>query len=272
MQNGNYIDENFPRDLTIQERMLLDSILPENKPGYKIYKEKMCSLAVTGFGRFGSGNLILGNREHKPDVDSPSAPVFAVGTFACPEGEIDITIHEERFKQIETSISPGSDFNFKGTDLLPEELVKVSSWSYSDWIPGEKAPKDNSKIREINLFPSRYLLAIAPLHKKIWLHEYESGVNHLIPVTNFYNYLMIVKDIRDIKIAGNQSLFFKEPDLYSNDDLISAFILYNNYFKRFTLNLPAEREKMKRSLNSEYPAEIKQFRNIFFRFHKRGKN
>ncbi len=125
------------------------------------------------------------------------------------------------------------------------------------------------------MIPDDCLLSIAPAHKKIWLYEYETGVNHLIPVTNLYNYLMIVKNIRDIKVAGNQNLFFKDLNSFSDSEIISAFILYNNYFKRFNLNLPGKnREKMTGNSNLKYPAENKNLyrKNFFQKFYKRGKN
>lgn len=275
MRNGNNNDEHFPRELTIQERVLLNSILPENKPGYKNYRDKINRLMVIGHGRFGAANLILGNADQQPDIDSPSAPVFASGTFTCLEGEIDIAIHEERYEQIEIDISPGGNLNTGNQSIIPGNLVKINSWSYSDWVPGEKAPLDNSEIREISLIPDKYLLAIAPAHKKIWLYEYEAGVNHLIPVTNLYNYLMIVKNIRDIKIVGNQNLFFKDLNACSDNEIISAFILYNNYFKKFNLNLSGKNgEKKSGNSNLKYPAENKILhRNKFFqKFYKRGKN
>ena len=50
----------FPRKLTERERDFLFSILPENKKGYKLYRDKIDSLFVIGFGRFGDTNLVLG--------------------------------------------------------------------------------------------------------------------------------------------------------------------------------------------------------------------
>src|SRR5512135_3741418 len=87
--------EQFPRELTRQEKYLLFSVLPEAKPGYKQYREKINALFVTGFGRFRNSNLILGKQNTIPDLSLSSAPVFAAGTIKIPNDEIDILINEE---------------------------------------------------------------------------------------------------------------------------------------------------------------------------------
>ncbi len=70
---------NFPRRLTERERDFLFSVLPGNKKGYKLYREKIDSSFVIGFGRFGDTNLILGKENSMIDLDIPSAPILQVG-------------------------------------------------------------------------------------------------------------------------------------------------------------------------------------------------
>lgn len=268
-------ERKFPRNLSIQEITLLNSILPENKPGYKEYRDKISRLVVSGLGRFGTTNLVLGKGENDPDLNSPSAPIFASGTVICNETEIDITIHNEVNGEIEVDISPkpaGADAD--NENIIPENLGEITSWSYSDWIPGERAPHDNSDVREVILIPKNYLLAIAPVHKKIWLHEYSTGVNYLIPVTNFHNQLMMVKNIRDISIISNQGLFFKNLYSYPDKEIISAFILYNNYFKRFNIDFSSftgKKEKSSDNFNTkDHPGSLGLYKKGFFqKFYKK---
>ncbi len=247
--------EKFPRALTEKEKYLLLSVLPENKIGYKKYREKIEKLIVIGQGRFSRDNMILGKTGCKPDLSSPSTPVFASGTVICKETEIDVNIHEEIEDEIEFDISTNNSFDLK------DDFTEISKWSYSEWVPGVNAPKDNSPVREIVIIPGKFILAIAPVHKKIWLHNFSSGVNHLIPLSNFYNQLMMVKDIRNSNIALHPGIFFEHYNEYSDHDLISALITYNKYIKRFDIDL---------TYFVGQKAEPSQ--KSFFSFLKRGKN
>ena len=115
-------------------------------------------------------------------------------------------------------------------------MNEIKRWSYSLWNPGDNAPNDNSKVREITIEPQKSLLAIAPEHKKIWLHTFEDEVNYLLPVTNYYNYLMIVKNIRDPKIILNNKLLFKDLSSFTDEELVLTFVAYNKYFRRFKID------------------------------------
>lgn len=222
--------QEFPRELTRQEKYLLFSVLPEEKPGYKLYREKINELLVTGYGRFKNNNYILGKKNTIPDLSFSSTPVFAAGTIKTPADEIDILINEEIDDEIEF------DLSIKNSNAIPEEINELERWSYSDWNPGDKSPDDNKEIREVIISCEKYILAFAPTHKKIWLHENESGVNYLIPLTNFYNELMGFKRIKDPKEALNPRLLFQKLNDFSDDDLINAFIFYNKYMRRFSID------------------------------------
>jgi len=250
MNNG----RTFPRNLTSNENMLLFSILPENKTGYNAYRNKIKALVVTGLGRFGVGNFILGKENTKPDLSFPSSPVFAIGTNIYKEGTFDITIHEEVDDEIEFDISVLNQIS------IPETLTEIKKWNYSEWNPGDKAPNDGSYVREVKIVDNKYLLAIAPLHKKIWLHEYKSGVNFIIPLSNFYNELMRVCSIRDSNIALNPSSFFEKLKNFSDIEMKLAFISYNKYLKRINIM-----EQI--SIDSPIKKEKK-----FFSIFRKGKN
>jgi hypothetical protein len=75
-------------------------------------------------------------------------------------------------------------------------------------------------------------LAIAKQEKRLWLHDGDKMMNHLIPITNFYNELMIHKHIRDPKIALKSNLFWDESKTYSDGDLRAAFVAYNKVKKK----------------------------------------
>jgi hypothetical protein len=217
----------FPRELTKLEKELLFSVLPEKKPGYNKYRKIINGLVVAGRGMFGGNNLVMCPAGTTPDDTIPSAPVFALGTVIYSSNKADIVIHEEMDKQLEFDISFDNE-NFSG-------LKEIKRWGYSDWRPGHKAPGDGSHVREIIIDKNKYVLAIAQVHKKIWLYDYESGVNYIIPVTNFYSYLMLVKNIRQPDIVLKPALFFQNSDSYSDEELKTAFFAYNKYFKRLKL-------------------------------------
>ncbi len=239
----------FPRELTAQEKHLLFSVLPEEKPGYRFYREKISELIVTGYGRFRNNNYILGKTNTLPDLSYSSTPVFAAGTIIIPGDEIDILINEESDDEIEF------DITLPNTNEIPTEIKEIERWNYSGWNPGDKAPHDNTAVRETVINQDEYILAFATAHKKIWLHENKSGVNHLIPHTNYYNELMRFKRTRDPKLALNPKLMFEKLDEFSDYELINAFVLYNKYMRRFSKDFskylkPQQQEQTERKFKT----------------------
>jgi hypothetical protein len=224
------IDEqgnNFPRNLTSLEEELLFYVLPDNKPGYKKYRDMIGELAVGGRGEFGENNLVLCTSGTEPDRTIPSAPVLALGSVIYKTNRADIVIHEETDNQIEFEISFEKEYM--------EGMQEITRWSYSEWLPGNTAPGDGSLVREVDLGNNNYILAVAPEHKKIWVFERETGVNYIIPVSNLYSYLMLVKNIKQKEIALKPALFYSSLETYSNEELKTAFIAYNKYFKRLKI-------------------------------------
>jgi len=213
----------YPREISDIEKKCLFLILPENKPGYNLYRTKINNMLVIGDGCFGEGDFVLGPVEPYPDLSFPSAPVFALGTIYNGADQFDINIHEETENKIE--IWFGKDINEITIDTF---IVK----SYSYWIPGMKSPFSESKVREITIKPGEFILAVVPEEKKIWLYKYASGVNHLIPVSNYYNSLMLYRNERNAEKVLNPNLFFNNLGLYNDQELISAFELYNKYMRR----------------------------------------
>jgi hypothetical protein len=220
----------FPRELTRQEKYLLFAVLPEEKSGYNLYRKKIDELLVTGYGRFKNNNYILGKKNTVPDLSVSSTPVFAAGTIKVPGNEIDVLINEEIDDEIEFDIS------LKNSNIIPDEIKEKEKWSYSYWNPGDKSPNDKKDVREVVISPGKYILVFAPTHKKLWLHVCESGVNNLIPLTNYFNELMRYKRTKDPKEALNPKLLFRKLNDFSDDDLINAFVLYNKYIRRFSID------------------------------------
>jgi len=222
--------KHFPRELTLEEKELLFSALPEGKIGYKIYRDKIDRMVVLGNGRFGSSNYILGPIDCEIDFESTSTPIFAISKIVYDDHEIYITIHHEIEDQIEIDIQ-----NF---DLAPKisEMKENYRWTYSNWQPGQKAPYDNSQIREIHIVLKSLVLAIAPEHRKIWVYNAKDEVNYLIPVTNFYNELMLIMDERNPEIALNPNRLFTNLDEYTDEKLGQTFLLYNKYWNRIEVD------------------------------------
>lgn len=223
-------DEKFPRGLTEREKSWLFTALPENKIGYKKYRDLIESLSVIGYGRFGEGNLVLGDENDVVDLEDPSSPIFAISNIAFEEANIYVTIHEVFDNQIEVDIK--SVLGGK----IPENLHQTKVWTYSTWLPGQKAPSDNSYVREIHLIRDELVLAIAPSHKKIWIYNSKSGINHFVPVTNFYNELMILLENKDPEAALNPGRLFTNADDFTDEQLTQGFLVYNRHWNRVELD------------------------------------
>ena len=161
--------QDFPRRLSDLELYWLNLILPDDRPGYKIYRDKICELFVIGYGKFPPFNLILGRREDKPDLSIPPQPIIATGTFFYDKGKVNVTIFEEFENQIEIDIQ-SEGFNYY--EISPEDLKnkEINFFTYSNWSPGKKHPLDNSDLRLIEI-DYNFVLVISNLHKRIWIFD-----------------------------------------------------------------------------------------------------
>jgi hypothetical protein len=79
------------------------------------------------------------------------------------------------------------------------------------------------------------VLAVCVRDKRLWILDERDGVNHLIPVTNFHNALMLHKNIRDPKKALVPENFFSQLHEFSDADLTAAFVQYNKLRKKIDL-------------------------------------
>jgi hypothetical protein len=223
-------NERYPRPLTDAERNWIFTALPENKPGYKKYRDIIDSYSVIGAGRFGAGNLILGNDDDVADPDNLAAPIFAIANITYGDAGVYVALHEEVEEQIEI------DFKASSSGNIPDDLSLAKVWTYSTWVPGQKAPNDNAEVRQIYIIPGQVILAVAPTHKKIWVYNSKSGINHFIPVTNFYNQVMLIQGITDPETALNPGRLFTDLNEFSDELLAGVFLVYNKHWKRINLD------------------------------------
>jgi hypothetical protein len=219
-------DTPHPRQLSTQEREWIEWILPSDRSGYKSYRDAIRSMVIIGEGRRGNGEMILGNTGTYPDFSAPLPSVFAYGAIETNFGTISITVREMLDEQISVEIVSQRSEN------IPEEFEEARRWTYSTWTPGTVCPQCAKPVREIAMRSVevenvRFVLALCRSDKRLWVYDTSSGVNRLIPVTNFYNELMLHKNIRDPKIALDAKLLFMDMEKYSDDDLTYAFLTYN---------------------------------------------
>ena len=212
--------------LTPREREWIDWILPTERSGYKAYRDLLSAMVVIGEGRRGKGEMILGHSGSVADISSPLPPVFAYGAIETNFGTITITLREVLDDQISLEI-----VNQRSEDV-PLEFEEARRWTYSTWSPGSPCPQCNNAVREVHIRTAketyaRHVLAICARDRRLWMFEETNRVNRLVPVTNYYNELMLHKNIRDPKIALDARRLFAGLSSFTDDELTYAFLTYN---------------------------------------------
>ncbi len=218
----------YPRPLREKERDLLEFVLPEESPGYAEYRRRIAGMVVLAEGRRGTGNLVLGRKGDQADTISPLASVIAYGAVETTQDTYTITVREHVGDQIDIEIvsSHGGE--------IPDHFEEKRRWTYSAWRPGMPSPATETPVREVKV-TSTLTLIIAVHDRRVWLYDATTGMNHLIPITNFYNELMLHKGIRDPNVALQAQLFYTDLHRYSDADLRGAFISYNAVWKKVNL-------------------------------------
>lgn len=222
----------LPRKLTADELLLLFRILPERKSGYKVFRDLLSGYFLISADK-NTGIYIL-CKNNTTEFSLFHMLVFAAGTFSEKENIYDIIIHEEADQIIEVEID------------IKDKIAGFRDAVFSEWDPGNKAPGDDSVVREVVIKENNYILAIAPLQKRIWLHDLEIGVNHFIPAGAFYNDLCFIRNIRDPEIVFKTRMLFSSLDNYKDNELILAFHLYNKSSGKFRIDIPEEPEAVKK--------------------------
>ena len=222
----------YPRALTSQEKDWLYYVLPDTGTSYRTYREKIESMVVIGEGRFGEGNYVLGYEGDEPDLSYSSLPMFACGQIEFEEAKVQISVHELYDNKIEFSIN-----EIMG-EAIPEGAKEIRRWSYSCWKPGSPSPFDNDELRAVELFnvKGEMVLVFSPAGRTIWLYEKASGVNWIIPVTNFLNEMLRGNSRIDRTKGLDISYVFSNLKLFNDDDFRKAVVQYNKHWRRVDLN------------------------------------
>lgn len=222
----------FPRALTAFEKSALVWLLPEDKPGYNEYRKFISMWKVVGEGRRGAGNYILAEPGTTADTESPLPQVLAYGMIETDRADISVTLREVFENQLEFEI-----VNVKG-ETIPERFSEKRRWNFSLWTPAQPCPICSRLPREVTMRRENgtdVTLAVCVNDRRLWVCDAEDGVNHLIPVTNFHNALMLYKNIRDPERALAADNFFKDIQTFSDVDLTAAFVHYNKLRKKVDL-------------------------------------
>ncbi len=222
----------FPRPLTTFERETLLWLLPVARSGYNKYRKYISEWVVVGEGRRGTGNYILAEKDIHPDIESPLPQVFAYGVIEAENVSISATLRELFEDQLEYEIVSLKD------DTIPQNLTVRRRWNFSLWSPAQPCPACGSTLREITIRRESggdATLAVCTVDKRLWIFDALDGVNHLIPVTNFHNALMLHKNIRDPNTALAAENFFRQLHTFSDADLGAAFVQYNKLRKKVDL-------------------------------------
>ena len=222
----------YPRSLTPFESQLLLWVLPPDRPGYNSYRKYVVEWPVVAEGRRGNGDYILAPEGAEPDIESPLPQVFAFGVVEGENGSFSVMIREFSENQLEFEIVSISG------EAVQEKMRERRRWTYSLWSPSDPCPSCGISPREVRIEREAggfALLAICAKDKRIWVYDERDGVNHLIPVTNFHNALMLYKGIRDPAVALAADNLFKFLPSYSDADLIAAFVQYNKVRRKLDL-------------------------------------
>lgn len=216
----------YPRPLTRREREWLAWVLPADRPGYRELAGAIGEMVVIGEGRRGRGEIILGRSGAEVDFSAPLAPVFAYGMLETDFGPISITVREPADGQVSVEMVSHR------RDELPDEFEESRRWTYSEWDPGRPCPQCGGRLREVPMHGTegavRHLvLALCAADRRLWVHDAAARVNRLIPTTQYYNELMLHKNIRDPQRALDAKRLFAELSSYTDADLARAFATYN---------------------------------------------
>lgn len=232
----------FPRTLRPKELDLLEFVLPPDRTGYKEYREHIAGMVVLGEGRRGPGNLVLGYEGDRPDVTSPLAPVIAYGMVVTTRGRFSVTVREYLGRQIDVEIVSSRE------EEVPDHFEEKRRWTYSSWRPGDPSPSSGKPVREVPIADGT-VLAISTEDKRLWVFDAATGIVHLLPITNFYNELMLLKGIRDPGIALRSGLFFEKHASYSDEELRTTFVAYNKLKRRIDIH-PVEPRPARRGVTA----------------------
>lgn len=239
----------FPRELSSREFAWITWLLPEDRPGYHRFRKLIQPLFVIGEGRWGAQDFVLGPIGGMIDHTEGMRPVVAFGTIHGDTCDVTLSLHEPNDEgliefQLGTSTNGPVPFDFR----------ERSRWTYSTWSPGDLCPATGAAVREVVLATGTLgtlRLAISPGQRVIWLHNENDRTNTLVPISGFYNELVIAKRIRDPKVALNHRLLFTQAALFNDADIVEAFVRYNVLYRKVNVGVfdpPPQRQTLLKRL------------------------
>jgi hypothetical protein len=234
-------EPDFPRAISKRELRWIDYLLPQDRPGYAALRRAIEGYLVLGEGRWGEGDLMLGDPAGEIDPTEGVRPVVAYGEISGRLADgAPVTISLALHQPYEEGLVEFQIANLDGAPV-PEEFTELSQWSFSYWSPGDPCPATGQPVREIPLNDRDLTLVLSPARRVLWLFDALSRTSTLIPVTNFYNELMLLKGVKDPKIALDHRLLFGDGKggdkgstgiSYSDEELAAAFVRYNSGFRK----------------------------------------
>lgn len=248
--------QEYPRQLTARERELIEWILPVDRKAYRHYRDAVSSMEVVGEGRRGKGEIVLGQPGTGPDFSSPLGAVFAYGVMETSSGVLSVTLREMTDGQLSVEMVG------QQSEDVPEEFEEIRRWTYSTWKPADPCPQCRQPVRQVEMSggeagTQHLTLALCRVDRRIWVFDELSQVVRLIPVTNYYNELMLHLNIREPDVALNSRNLFTNLPRYSNADLTLAFQSYNALRNKVRTEGPV------RSLPGENPSGWKRLTKLF---------
>jgi hypothetical protein len=228
-------DDIFPRELTTLEHALLLWVLPADRPGYAEYRKMVQEWKIVGIGQRGAGGYILGAPGLIPDIESPLPQLLAFGLVKTELGEITVSVRERLGDQLEFETSGPIEAD------LPGELASYRRWTLSEWLPSMPCPGCDGVLREVKMNTGSghsLVLAICVKDHRLWVFDAQSKVNHPIPVTGFYNELMLQKEVQDRRSVPDSRRLFMDLHRYTDAALTGAFSSYNRLRPKVFLGEP----------------------------------
>ncbi len=225
-------DEVFPRDLSALERKLLLWILPADRPGYAEYRNVVNKWKVVAARPWADGSYIMSAPGSVPELDTSPPQVIAVGMIECRGGVLTVSVRELQSSQLEFEVSEPAD------QEVVSNFERLRRWTLSSWSPTMPCPFCDGRLREVVMVTRSgrtFVLALCALDQRLWIHDELREMNIPIPVTGFYNDLMLQAKIQDPGIALQSRRLFTDLDAYTDDLLIRAFEAYNRTRRRVDL-------------------------------------
>lgn len=181
----------------------------------------------------------MGRDTQTIDLTAPMEPVVAYGEFMFDNGRaLSVSVHHPD-DELRVEV------HFSGMSRDEYEIADESRrWCFSYWVPGDASPASGARVRELTLDDTQSLVLALDAEKRLmWLHDATTMGNMLIPVTNFYNELMLLKGMRDPAVGLAHRRLFDVPE--ENDDAIlrRAFARYNMTFRKVDAARLDAREK-----------------------------